>query len=101
MWRNRYTRTFEGRVERSLRVQVPPSTIKKSPLGLFFIGDKRMQNPNAKHFPGSADLRTDGVKQVRIANRMSCLSRKAQKRNSVSVEQIQDKSRHRHHKSEV
>ena len=26
MWRNRYTRTFEGRVERSLRVQVPPST---------------------------------------------------------------------------
>ena len=29
MWRNRYTRTFEGRVEKSLRVQVPPSTIKK------------------------------------------------------------------------
>ena len=26
MWRNRYTRTFEGRVEKSLRVQVPPST---------------------------------------------------------------------------
>ena len=32
MWRNRYTRTFEGRVERSLRVQVPPST--------FFLGDR-------------------------------------------------------------
>ena len=26
MWRNWYTRTFEGRVEQSLRVQVPPST---------------------------------------------------------------------------
>ena len=26
MWRNRYTRTFEGRVEKSLGVQVPPST---------------------------------------------------------------------------
>ena len=26
MWRNRYTRTFEGRVEQSVRVQVPPST---------------------------------------------------------------------------
>ena len=24
-----YTRTFEGRVERSVRVQVPPTTIKK------------------------------------------------------------------------
>ena len=29
MWRNRYTRTFEGRVEKSLGVQVPPSTYKK------------------------------------------------------------------------
>ena len=28
-WRNRYTRTFEGRVGKPVRVQVPPSTIKK------------------------------------------------------------------------
>ena len=52
---------------------------------------------------GSADLRTDDTNEselVRIANRMSGLSRKAQKRNSVSVEQIQDKSRRRHHKKE-
>ena len=42
----------------------------------------------------SADLRTDGVPQaqIRIANRLSRLSRKAFRRNSVSVEQIQDTS---------
>ncbi len=41
-----------------------------------------------------ADLRTDGVPkaQIRIANRLSRLSRKAFRRNSVSVEQIQDTS---------
>ena len=38
-----------------------------------------------------ADLRMDGVPkaQIRIANRLSRLSRKAFRRNSVSVEQIQ------------
>ncbi len=40
----------------------------------------------------SADLRTDGAKRVRVANRLSRLSRKAFRRNSVSVEQIQDTS---------
>ncbi len=41
-----------------------------------------------------ADLRTDVVPkaQIRIANRLSRLSRKAFRRNSVSVEQIQDAS---------
>ena len=34
-----YTRTFEGRVERSVRVQVPPTTIKKrvTKVTLFLI----------------------------------------------------------------
>ena len=41
-----------------------------------------------------ADLRTDVVPkaQIRIANRLSRLSHKAFRRNSVSVEQIQDAS---------
>ena len=39
-----------------------------------------------------ADLRTDVAKRIQIANRLSRLSRKAFRRNSVSVEQIQDAS---------
>ena len=38
-WRNRYTRTFEGRVGKPVRVQVPPSTNKKDYnfcYGLFY-----------------------------------------------------------------
>ena len=39
-----------------------------------------------------ADLRTDGAKRVRIANGLSRLVRKHNRRNSVSMEQIQDTS---------
>ena len=63
-WRNRYTRTFEGRVGKPVRVQVPPSTIKKSPLWLFLIGDKRTLNPNkAKPLTGSSGF-ADGRHEV-------------------------------------
>ncbi len=52
------------------------------------------QNTGLIHVTNLADLRTDGVPkaQIRIANRLSRLSRKAFRRNSVSVEQIQDTS---------
>ena len=39
---------------------------------------------------GSADLRTDGVKRVRIARKLSGVEPQVQKRNFPSVEQIQD-----------
>ena len=75
-WRNRYTRTFEGRVGKPVRVQVPPSTIKKRVtfVTLFLIClNGEDFNP---FLLGSADLRTDGVnevKRVRWANRLSRL----------------------------
>ena len=47
-WRNWYTRTFEGRVERSLRVQVPPSTKKGQAKACPFFVDKRTQNPTER-----------------------------------------------------
>ena len=97
MWRNRYTRTFEGRVEKSLGVQVPPSTIKKRVtfVTLFLIcWNGEGFNP---FIAGSADLRTNGVKRVRIARKLSGVEPQVQKRNFPSVEQIQDKSPHRHH----
>ena len=49
------------------------------------------QNPNAKHSSGSADLRTDDTKLVRIARKLSKLEPKVLLRNFPSVEQIQDK----------
>ena len=64
MWRNRYTRTFEGRVEKSLGVQVPPSTIKKrvTKVTLFLI----CLNGEGfnRSIAGSADLRTDDTNEV-------------------------------------
>ena len=57
-----------------------------------------VENPTWSNFCNElnvlADLRTDGVPkaQIRIANRLSRLSRKAFRRNSVSAEQIQDTS---------
>ena len=42
------------------------------------------------HIASSADLQTDEAQRVRIANRLSRLSHQALRRNSVSVEQIQD-----------
>ena len=93
-----YTRTFEGRVERSVRVQVPPTTFKKRVtfVTLFLIClNGEGFNP---FIAGSADLRTDGVKRVRIARKLSGVEPQVQKRNFPSVEQIQDKSRLRHHK---
>ena len=61
MWRNRYTRTFEGRVEKSLGVQVPPSTIKKGityviPFLIYLSGEGFNT-----FIDGSADFRTDAV----------------------------------------
>ena len=41
---------------------------------------------------GSADLRTDGVKRVRIARKLSGVEPQVQKRNFPSVEQIQDRA---------
>ena len=56
-----YTRTFEGRVERSVRVQVPPTTIKKGityviPFLIYLSGGSFNT-----FIAGSADLRTDGA----------------------------------------
>ncbi len=56
-----YTRTFEGRVERSVRVQVPPTTIKKGityviPFLIYLSG-----GGFNTFIAGSADLRTDGA----------------------------------------
>ena len=63
-----------------------------NPRGGFYIKLNRKSK--------TADLRTDGVKQVRIARELSGVEPQVQKRNFPSVEQIQDKSRLRHHKKE-
>ena len=57
---------------------------------LFYIVVQRTQNLNAKHSSGSADLRTDDMKLVRIARKLSKLESKVLLRNFLSVEQIQD-----------
>ena len=63
MWRNRYTRTFEGRVEKSLGVQVPPSTpyirLRKESF-LMLVYCTGTQNPKAKPFSGSSASRAEG-----------------------------------------
>ena len=53
-----------------------------NPGGGFFIKLNRKSK--------TADLRTDGVKQVRIARELSGVEPQVQKRNFPSVEQIQD-----------
>ena len=44
----------------------------------LFILTKGTQNPNAKHLSGSADLRTDDTKLVRIARKLSRQARSAE-----------------------
>ena len=92
MWRNRYTRTFEGRVEKSLRVQVPPSTIKKGitlviPFLICLIGEGFNQFLRVQRERAEAGVLLFGVMKSRKQNTELPLNASDQ-----------NKSPHRHHK---
>ena len=93
MWRNGRRARLRGVWGNPCGFKSRHRQLKKSPFRALFYCRQEDAEPQCEAFlgfSGFADGRHERSELVRIANRLSRLSRKAFRRNSVSVEQIQD-----------